>query len=375
MIPLVDLKLQYHNIKIEIDEAIQTVLNEAAFYKGRHVREFEENFRDYLGVNHCVGVANCTDALQLALHAVGVKPGSEIITAANTFIATSEAISAVGAEPAFVDIDLTTYNIDLHKIESKITEHTAAIIPVHLNGRAIDMDEILRIARKHHLYVIEDCAQACGAEWKGRRVGTIGDIGCFSFYPGKNLGAYGDGGALVTDNEEYARYLRMAADHGREEKYVHEFEGMSSRLDGIQAAILNVKLKYLDKWNECRYDNAWIYNNNLNDAEGIISPSFPPPSKRESHVFHVFLVRVKNRDMVFRLMKGAGIEVGMHYPNILPCQPAYSRQGYRNEFQEFPNATRVAEECLSLPMYPELSGKQIKYIASTLKEIVGKNEE
>ena len=259
-IPLVDLKAQYERIKDEIDAAIQEVIATSAFIGGPYVRAFEEAFARFCEVKHCIGVGNGTDALFIALKSLGIGVGDEVITAANSFIATSEAITATGAQVVFCDIDPKTYNIDVSQIEAKITPQTKAIIPVHLYGQPADMDPILELARRYGLKIIEDAAQAHGARYKGRRVGSLGDVACFSFYPGKNLGAYGDGGAIVTNDDELALKIRMFANHGRVDKYDHKIEGMNSRLDGLQAAILSVKLKYLEEWTESRRQLAYLYN-------------------------------------------------------------------------------------------------------------------
>ena len=270
-IPFVDLNAQYKSIKSEIDDAIATVISQTAFIGGPHVKEFEEAFARYCGTGYCVGVANGTDALFIALKTLGIGPGDEVITAANTFVATSEAIKMAGAQVVFCDCDATTYNIDVTQIEAKITPRTKAIIPVHLYGQPADMDPIVAIARKHNLRIVGDAAQAHGATYKGRPIATLADITCYSFYPGKNLGAYGDAGALVTDNQEWATAARMIANHGRTKKYDHDLEGVNSRLDGLQGAILNVKLRHIEHWTESRRQNAARYNEALKGA-GVVTP-------------------------------------------------------------------------------------------------------
>jgi len=370
MIPLVDLKAQYRSIKTEIDEAIRTVINETAFYKGRHVEEFERKFALMFGSKCCVGVANCTDALYIVLKCLGCTSGDEVITAANTFIATSEAITATGARVVFCDVDSKTFNIDTAKIRELITPYTKAIVPVHLNGRAVDMTAIGEIAAEFKLKVVEDCAQAPWAEWRGKKVGTIGDVGCFSFYPAKNLGAYGDAGCIITSDEVLAHTIRMVADHGRTEKYEHIFEGMSSRLDGLQAAILNVKLDYLNEWSIERQTNAQLYRKYLEGVEGVKLPEIPGVAEFKTHVFHVFQVIVdsKNRAKIRERMRDYGIETGMHYPIALPNQTAYKYLGHT--VADFPVASWLQERNMSLPMYPELTKKQIRYISDCLIEIV-----
>jgi len=363
-IPLVDLHTQYLAHRREIDAAIQAVLDDCLFYKGPHVETFENLFAAKHRIDHCVGVANCTDALYLCLRAFGIGAGDEVIVPANTFIATAEAVTLTGARPVFVDIDPLTYNIDLKKIEASITERTRAIIPVHLCGRAVDMTQILAIARPRGLKVIEDCAQAVGAEWAGRPVGTWGDAGCFSFYPSKNLGACGDGGAVITNNPKLACTVRKFADHGRLYKFDHEFEGISSRLDALQAAILTVKLPHVAIWNQKRYLGALTYSVCLKGLNGITLPDIP--AEHKNHVFHCFVIRLKNRDAVRAYLAEKGIETGLHYPIALPFTKAYARFGYKPE--DFPEAFAFTQECLSLPLYPELTVDKIAFVAASLIE-------
>ena len=289
-VPFVDLKAQYESIKPEIDAAISDVISKTAFVGGTFLASFEKAFANFCNVRNCIGVGNGTDALYLAVRALGIGPGDEVITVANSFIATSEAITAAGAKVVFVDINPATYNIDVTKIEEKVTPRTKAIIPVHLYGQPADMDPILAIAKKYNLKVIEDAAQAHGAEYKGRRIGSIGDVACFSFYPGKNLGAYGDGGAIVTNDDELDEKVRMIANHGRLDKYDHKLEGVNSRLDGLQAAILGVKLRHLPAWTEGRRRNAYLYNDYLKGI-GVVTPE---EIKDVKAVYHLYVVRVKN---------------------------------------------------------------------------------
>ena len=365
MIPFVDLKSQYISIKSEIDRAIHTVIDESAFYKGKHVEEFEENFAKALGVKYCISVANATDGLYLALRALDVSYRHEVITTANSFIATSEAIRETRAWPVFCDIDPHTFNIDVTKIESLITKRTRIILPVHLYGRAVNMRTVKEIAGAHNLAVVEDCAQAVMAEWGGVKVGTIGSVGVFSFYPGKNLGAMGDAGAVVTNDKDLAVKIRRIANHGALVKHDHEIEGISSRMDGLQAAILNVKLKYIEEWNWFRWVNALLYQKYLKDIDDIVLPDIPKPA---NHVFHLYVIRVKDRDKVRLKLARQGIETGIHYPKALPNLPAYSRLYYKPE--DFPIASRYQGEILSLPIYPELTEMQIKHIAECLKRAV-----
>ncbi|MFX0197081.1 MAG: DegT/DnrJ/EryC1/StrS family aminotransferase, partial [Candidatus Hodarchaeota archaeon] len=323
-VPFVDLKAQYEKIGEEIRNAIEDVILDSAFIGGKYLKSFEENFADYIGIKHCVGVGNGTDALFIALKALGIKAGDEVVTAANSFIATSEAITMTGAQVVFIDCDKDTYNIDINKIEESISTKTRAIIPVHLYGQPVDMDGIMDFAEKHELYVIEDAAQAHGAEYKNRKVGTFGHVGCFSFYPGKNLGAYGDGGAVVTDDDSLAKKMRMMANHGRIGKYNHEFEGVNSRLDGLQAAILDVKLRHLEKWNKRRQEVAWRYSEALHDL--IYTPKERPDVR---HVYHLYVIRVRNRDNMRAILSERGVATGIHYPVPLPFLKAYQYLGHR----------------------------------------------
>ena len=349
-IQLVDLKAQYETIKNEIDSVIKEVVSETAFIGGQHVTKFEEAFAKFCGVKHCVGVGNGTDALFIALKTLGIGAGDEVITVANSFIATSEAITQTGARVVFVDINPKTYNIDTNKIEEKITSRTKAIIPVHLYGQPADMDPILALAKKHNLKIVEDCAQAHGALYKGRTIGSIGDMACFSFYPGKNLGAYGDAGAIVTSDEVLAKKARMFANHGRVDKYDHEMEGINSRLDGLQAAILGVKLKHLDAWSEARRKNAYLYNEYLKGTD-LVTPVEMADVKA---VYHLYVVRTKKelRQKLQDHLKSKGIATGIHYPIALPNLKAYSY--LKHNESDFPEATKASQEILSLPMYPEL---------------------
>lgn len=363
-IPFVDLRKQYESIKDEIDDVIFKVISESAFIGGMYVSNFETAFANFCNVKHCVGVANGTDALYIAMKTLGIGRGDEIITAANSFIATSEAISMTGAKVVFVDINPQTYNINTQKIEEKITPRTKTIVPVHLYGQPADMDPILDITRKYNLKIIEDAAQAHGAVYKGRTIGSFGDMACFSFYPGKNLGAYGDGGAIVTNNEELALKARMFANHGRSAKYNHEIEGINSRLDGLQAAILEVKLKHLPKWTEARRKNAYCYNSYLSDIDFIT----PAEIKNVKAVYHLYVIRVKKeiRQKLQTHLQSKGISSGIHYPIALPNLKAYSYLSHSEN--DFPEASKASYEILSLPMFPELEEKQIKYIVDTIKE-------
>lgn len=365
-IPFVDLKKQYSTIKTEIDEAIQNVISDTAFIGGKYAQVFEEAFATFCQAAHCVGVGNGTDALYIALRALGVGAGDEVITVANSFIATSEAITMTGARPVFVDCDSVTYNIDVNKICDAISPRTKAIVPVHLYGQPADMMPIIKIAKECNLFIIEDAAQAHGAEIAGRRVGSFGHAGCFSFFPGKNLGAYGDAGAIVTNDNDLAVQCRKIANHGRVKKYNHDFEGINSRLDGIQAAILSVKLKYLEEWTENRIKAALIYNDYLKNSK-IITPCV---GEEMRHVYHLYVVRIHSRDKVQAALSDAGIATGIHYPIALPNLQAYKYQGKLPE--DFPIASAYSSEILSLPMFPELKTEQIEYVCSQLIAAVNK---
>ncbi|MEO0248159.1 MAG: DegT/DnrJ/EryC1/StrS family aminotransferase [candidate division WOR-3 bacterium] len=362
-VPFVDLKMQYEAIQKELNAELQKVFEKTAFILGPTLKEFEEAFARYCGVKHAIGVANGTDALILALKALGIGPGDEVITAVNTFIATAEAIIHAGATPIFVDCDPQTYTIDVSQIRDKITSRTRAIIPVHLYGQPADMDPILGIAKNRGIHVIEDAAQAHGALYKNRRAGSLGDVACFSFYPAKNLGAYGDAGAVVTNDEKIALTVRKLRDHGGVEKYQHDLIGYNSRLDTLQAAVLLVKLKYLDAWNRRRQEHAQLYNELLSQIPGIVTPTV---LDRATHVYHLYVVRVErgNRDELQRFLRERGVHTGIHYPQPLHLTPAFSWLGY--QAGDFPIAERYAQQILSLPMYPELTREQIEYVAECL---------
>lgn len=363
-IPFVDLKAQYDSIKPEIDAAIASVIAETAFIGGPHVAAFEDAFARYCGGSHCVGVANGTDALFVALKALGIGAGDEVITVANSFVATSEAIRMAGAQVVFVDIDPATYNLDVSRLEERITPRTKAIIPVHLYGQPADMAPIAEIARTHGLRIVGDAAQAHGALYRGQPIAQLADITCYSFYPGKNLGAYGDAGALVTNNGDWATAARMFANHGRTKKYDHDLEGVNSRLDGLQAAVLNVKLRHLEDWTERRRQNASRY------TEALAGTSLVTPHELANvrSVYHLYVVRVLDgrREALQEHLKARGINTGIHYPIALPYLNAYRH--LQHGPGDFPNARRIADEILSLPMFPELSSEQIGYVAAAVKE-------
>lgn len=362
-VPFVDLKLQYMAIKDEVDFAINSVLKETAFIGGKYVRNFEKDFAKFCNAKYAIGVGSGTDALYLSLKACGIGKGDEVVTVPNTFIATTEAISLTGATIRFVDVEEDTFNMDVTQLENAITSNTKAIIPVHLYGQPTNMDSIGEIAKRYNLKVIEDAAQAHGAKYKGKKVGGLGDIGCFSFYPGKNLGAYGDAGAVVTNNEAIAMRISALRDHGRSpnQKYVHDVEGFNFRLDGLQAAILSVKLKHLDQWTESRRKNAMTYNNKFQgNMVGIIPPQETDHSK---HVFHLYVIRSKKRNYLQQKLAEEEISTGIHYAIPLHLQTAY--QHLNIEKGRFPVSELLTSEILSLPMYPELTEEQIDFVSKT----------
>ncbi len=360
MIPLVDLKAQYFSIKGEIDRAVANVLESGQFILGDEVAAFEQDFAGYCGAKHCVGLNSGTSALHLALLAAGVGPGDEVITVPFTFVATVAAIQYAGATPVFVDIDPVSYTLDPDNLERVITARTKAIVPVHLYGQPADMDPILEIARRHGKYVIEDAAQAHGAEYKNRRVGSLGDIGCFSFYPGKNLGAYGEAGAIVTENPEFARKIGALRDWGQSRRYHHDLRGFNYRMDAMQGAILRVKLRHLERWTEARRYNAELYREALAGA-GIGLPVQMPYSR---HVYHVFAMRTSGRDAMVRSLADAGVQAGIHYPIPVHLQPAYTQTRYGEG--DFPVSEQLAKEILSLPIFPEMTKAQIDRVVGII---------
>ena len=365
-VPFLDLKAQYQSIRDEIGPALQAVLDQTAFAGGPFVQRFEEQFAPYCGCEHAVGVGNGTDALWAALLALGVGPGDEVITAVNTFIATAEAISFTGARPVFVDIDEKTCNLDPALLEGAITDRTRAVIPVHLYGQMADMDPIVDIARSRGLAVIEDASQAHGAEYKGRRAGSVGDIGCFSFYPGKNLGAYGEAGAAVTSNAEWARFMRMFRDHGQDRKYYHQMVGWNGRMDGFQGAVLEVKMRHIEAWTEARRANAALYGQALADVGDIVAP-FEADWAR--HVYHIYAIRAPRRDALMDFLKERGVFCAIHYPVPLHLQEAYAPLG--QGAGDFPVAEQVAGELVSLPMFAELTEAQIGEVADGIRAFYG----
>jgi dTDP-4-amino-4,6-dideoxygalactose transaminase len=368
-IPFLDLKAQNDPLRAEIMTSIGEVIDASAFAGGPVVSEFEEEFAAYCETKTAVGVGNGTDALWFALLALGVGPGDEVITVAHTFMATAEAISFCGAKPVFVDIDKATYTLDPALLEKAITPRTKAIVPVHLYGQMADMDPIMEIARRHGLPVVEDACQAHGATYKGRKAGSIGTAGCFSFYPGKNLGAFGEAGAVVSNDPVLADRMRVLRDHGQEKKYVHSMVGWNGRMDGIQAAVLRVKLRGLDKGNEARRANARLYGTHMAAAESLVLPA---TAADRGHVFHLYVVRVTDRDALLQAMGARGVACGIHYPRPIHLQKAYAHLGLGRG--SLPVTEACADEGLSLPMFPELTAAQISIVAHELCSLVSAGE-
>jgi dTDP-4-amino-4,6-dideoxygalactose transaminase len=362
-VPFLDLNAHHAAFRGEFDRAIAEVIDSAAFAGGPFVEKFEADFAAYNHSQHAVGLGSGTEALWLALLACGIGPGDEVITVPSTFMATAEAITYCSARPVFVDVDQTTYTMDPVELEKAVTAKTKAVIPVHLFGQAADMDPILEFAREHDLFVIEDAAQAHGAEYKGRKVGALGDVGCFSFYPGKNLGAFGEAGAIVTDNVELQEKIRILRDHGQVRKYRHTMIGWNCRMDGIQGAVLSVKLQYLERGNLLRRVHALQYSRAFQGVEEVVTP-FEAAYGR--HVYHIYAIRVQERDQVMWLLKEKGIQCGVHYPVPIHLQKAYQSLGYKNG--AFPIAEQIAKEFISLPMFPELTKAQVEMVALCVKE-------
>ncbi len=364
-VPFLDLKLQHEPLRAEIEAAIGKVLDTCAFAGGPFVADFEKEFAAFCGSKHAIGVGNGTDALWVALLALGVGPGDEVITAPTTFMATAEAISYTGATPVFADVDPVTYNLDPARLKDALTPRTKAILPVHLFGQSADMDPILEFAREHGLFVVEDASQAHGAEYKGRRVGVFGHAGCFSFYPGKNLGAIGEAGGIVTDDPLLAERMRVLRDHGQIRKYHHTEIGWNARMDGIQGAVLRIKLAHLARWNTLRRAHARRYVELLQDCESVV---LPVEAGYARHVYHVFAVRVSDRDAVLANLGEMGIGCGIHYPVPVHRQPAYSRLGLGPG--SFPIAEGCADQFLSLPMFAELTAEQIEHVVAGVRSVL-----
>lgn len=363
-IPLLNLQAQYQTIQDEIDAAVLAVLRSGRFILGPNVDAFEREAAAYLGVKHAIGVASGTDALVIALRALGIGPGDEVIVPAYSFFATAGAVLSVGARPVFVDIQPRTYLIDVAQIEAVLTPRAKAILPVHLYGQPADMDEILSLAQKHHLAVIEDNAQAFGAEYKGRKTGALGTIGCFSFFPSKNLGAYGDGGMVTTDDDRLAERMRMLRMHGWKKKYFPEMLGYNSRLDELQAAILRVKLPHVDEWNARRYAHAQTYTRLLSD----LGPVPPMEAPHRTHVYHLYVAAFERRDEVQRRLKEAGIAAEVYYPQPLHLAEPCRALGYAPG--RFPVAEQASRETLALPLYPEMDAGQIQRVSDCIHTIV-----
>ena len=363
-VPFVDLKTQYLAIKDEILKEINEVLDNTAYICGKKAKKFEEDFAKIHNVKHSVGLSTGTDALHVALHSLDIKQGDEVIVPVNTYIATAEGVSICYATPVFVDNDERTYNIDVTKIEDAITPKTKAIIPVHLYGQPAEMDAIIEIAKKHKLHVVEDCSQAHLATYKGKKIGGIGIIGTFSFYPGKNLGAYGEGGAVTTNDASLYDFMYRYRQHGSIEKYIHDMPGHNYRLEEIQAGVLNVKMKYIEKWTENRRQIADLYTKTFSElgVSDVITPCHPDYI---NPVYHLYIIRVPKRDELIKYLEGKGVQTGLHYPLPLHMQKAYSHLNYKP--QDFPVAEKYAKEILSIPMYPEMSDEMVHYVCSAIK--------
>ncbi|MBA2877230.1 dTDP-4-amino-4,6-dideoxygalactose transaminase [Anoxybacillus kamchatkensis] len=367
-VPMLDLTEQYQQLRPEILAALEEVMSSAHFILGNNVKKLENDIAAYSNVKHGIGVANGSDALHISLLACGVGPGDEVIVPAFTFFATAGAVARAGATPVFVDIDPRTYNIDPLKIEEAITEKTKAIIPVHLYGQMADMDKIKEIADRHQLYIIEDAAQAIGAKYKGKTVGELGTTACYSFFPTKNLGAYGDGGMIVTNDDEIAEKMRVLRVHGSKPKYYHHVLGYNSRLDELQAAILNVKFPHLDDWSKLRIEKANVYTEMLKELEGVVTT--PYIEEHNYHIFHQYTIRVQNRNELQKFLSDQGVSTMVYYPKPLHLQPVFEHLGYKEG--DLPETEKAAEEVISLPMFPELKLEQQEYVVSKIKEFYAK---
>jgi dTDP-4-amino-4,6-dideoxygalactose transaminase len=361
-IPFVDLKAQYRSIKTELDAAIASVIQETAFIGGPAVKTFESDFASAYGVRHVISCGNGTDSLYILMKMLGIGKGDQVITAANSWISSSETITQTGARPVFVDVHPTYYSMDETKLEAKISPATKAVIAVHLQGQVCEIEKIKSICDKHGIALIEDCAQSHFSEFRGRKVGLFGTAGSFSFYPGKNLGAYGDAGCIITNDDALAEKCRMYAQHGALKKHHHVMEGINSRMDGLQAAILSVKLRHLSEWTKKRIEHAATYNKYLSGIEEICSPVQRPDTK---HTWHLFVIRTKERDRLAKWLADRGIETSVHYPTALPNMAAYKYLGHQPE--DYPVASSLQDEILSLPMFPELTDESILYVSDTIK--------
>ena len=365
-LPVVDLRAQYATLRDEVAEALQEVADSMFYVLGPKVDAFEKAFAEYTGAKHCVCVNSGTSALHLALICAGVGPGDEVITIPMTFVATSWAISYVGANPVFVDVDAATYTMNVEQVEKQITRKTKALLPVHLYGQPADMAPLMEISERHGIPIIEDAAQAHGARYRDKHAGTFGQCGCFSFYPGKNLGAYGEGGAVVTDNDGIASRLRSLRDHAQEKRYYHDEIGFNYRMDGFQGAVLGIKLKYLEAWTESRRLLAARYNEFLSD----LPIQLPTEAPDRRHVFHLFVILHRERDRIQKELEARGISASLHYPIPVHLQKAYRHLRYR--VGDFPVSERIARECLTLPLYPEMKMRQQDRVIEALHEILSK---
>jgi len=362
-VPFVDLYAQYLDLKSDIDSAIENVIRETAFIGGSYVKEFEGNFAKQYGVKHCVSVANGTDAIYIVLKMLGIGKGDEVITVANSWISTSETIGQTGATPVFIDTEPDYFTIDADKIEQKITHKTKAVIPVHLYGQSADIEKIRKICDKHNLILIEDCAQAHFAQFNDKFVGTFGKAATFSFYPGKNLGAYGDAGCIITNDDDLAENFRMYANHGALKKHHHKIEGINSRLDGLQAAILDAKLPHIHDWNKKRLENALYYNELLKVCPHVDVPKIRENSK---HIFHLYVIKTEKRDELQAFLNENGVQTAIHYPTPQPLMEAYKYQN--NTENDFPVTSKNQKKIISLPMFPELTHEQIEYVVDLIKK-------
>lgn len=361
-VPLLDLVKQYKNIEAEIKAAVDDVLSSGNYIMGKHVADFEQKMADYCNVKCAIGVANGTDALLLVLDALGIGPGDEVITTPFTFFASAEVVSQLGAKPVFIDIDPKTYNFDVSKLEAAITPNTKAIIPVHIFGQPVDMDEVLALAKKFNLYVVEDACQAIGSKYKEQKIGSLGVAGCFSFFPTKNLGGYGDGGMIVTNDEELAKKIKILRAHGSNPKYYHSMIGYNSRLDSLQAAMLNVKLAYIDQWNAARRQKAAVYNEALKDLPIQV------PFEKESRysVYHLYIIQTDLRDELMAFLQEKGISSGVYYPVPLHLQEVYKDLGYDRE--SLIESEKAAKGTMALPLYPEMTEEEQQYVISVVRE-------
>jgi len=369
-VPLLDLRAQYRQIRAEIMAAIESTCDEQAFILGKRVADLEQDMQRYLGAVHAVGVASGTDAILLSLMACGVGPGDEVVTVPYTFFATAGSISRLGARPVFVDIKPDSFNMDPACVEAAITPRTKALLPVHLYGQCAEMEPLMKLAGRRTLPVIEDAAQAIGAEWRGKKAGTLGQMGCFSFFPSKNLGGFGDGGMVTTNDSSLADRVRMLRVHGSREKYLHELVGLNSRLDALQAAVLRVKLTHLEGWTQGRQKNAARYEGLFKEANLLDRVTLPTVTAGNRHVYNQYVIRVPRRDQLRDFLKEKGIGTEIYYPTALHMQPCYKDLGYREG--AFPQSERAAKETLALPIYAELTADQQAYVVETIKQFYSK---